>query len=372
MRHLRKDRTPPGDFRARVLALLVLGAGLFAALDSCAPRQAPARVAAGSWYELASTVFQSVGAADAAPAVPALPWTVQSRITDMAFLGNTLYCAVNGAGVVAVDSAAAGTLSFSYHYDAPIFAHRTITTLIPRHGDLMIHLYYNALLNDAKPEELLLRGISLVTFLPGQKDFSFLIPPYQKKNPEWEAVGFAPISENEFDFEWKFTDATETRFAYTRYRADLQLEAGSNRDAYVAALGTQSLTGPDVPASYSAFFQECRSRIQGLSAATALHFKVRSPLVPVQRYFRTGVEQDSILLVHVFDDGGTLYALLPDGQVLTKRPGAAVQTSFLPSLPDGFRYTDLVKKDDMFVSSWEETQFTQVGRAGILALKLPQ
>ncbi|HTP57742.1 MAG TPA: hypothetical protein VMM82_02425, partial [Spirochaetia bacterium] len=173
-------------------------------------------------------MFQSVGAADAAPQVPALPWTVQSRVTDMAYLGNTLYLAINGAGVAGVEVNAAGQLSFSYHYDAPIFAHRTITTLIPRYGDLLIHLYYNVLLNDAKPEDLVLRGISLVSFLPGQKAFAFVIPPYQKKNPSWEAVGFAPLSENEFDFEWKYTDSAETDFVYTRYRADLQLEAGSN------------------------------------------------------------------------------------------------------------------------------------------------
>ncbi len=150
----------------------------------------------------------------------------------------------------------------------------------PATGTSLIHLYYNALLNDAKPEDLVLRGISLVTFLPGQKAFAFLIPPFQKKNPDWEAVGFAPISENEFDFEWKYTDTAETQFAYTRYRADLQLEAGSNRDAYMAALGTPSLSGPEVPAAYAAFFQECGARIQGLSAGTALHFKVRSRAVP--------------------------------------------------------------------------------------------
>ncbi len=347
-----------------------------AALVACAPGRRPAGGpgapgAGGSWYELASTVFQSVGAADASPPVAALPWTVQARVTDMAFLGDSLFCAVNGAGIAAIDSGAKGALTFSYHYDAPIFAHRTITTLIPRHGDLMVHVYYNALLNDAKPEELLLRGISLVTFLPGQKDFAFLIPPFQKKNPEWEAVGFAPISENEFDFEWKYTDASETRFAYTRYRADLQLEAESNRDAYVAALGTPSLSGPNVPASYGAFFQECRSRIQGLAADTALHFKVRSRQTPVQRYFRTGLEQDSILVIHVFDEDGTLDALLPDGQMLETRPGSPVRSFSLPTLPPGFRYTDFVRKGDLFIASWEETEFTQVKRAGLLSTRFP-
>jgi hypothetical protein len=382
MHHLRKDRPSPGHIRTRLLGggrsgpsgvrlplCALLAAGLALALTSCGPGK-PSATGGAAWYELASTVFQSVGAADGAPQCPALPWTVQSRVTDMAFLGNTLYLAVNGAGVAAVDSDADGALSFRYHYETPIFAHRTITTLIPRHGDLLIHLYYNALLNDARPEELLLQGISLVTYLPGQKAFAFLIPPFQKKNPSWEAVGFAPISENEFDFEWKHTDSAETQFAYTRYRADLRLEAGSNRDAFMAALGTPSLSGPGVPPAYSAFFQECRAHIKGLAEGTALHFKVRSRGVPVQRYFRSGLELDSILLIHVLDEDGALFALLPDGQVLEKASDNPPQVFPLPPLPAGFRYTDFVKMGDRFIVSWEETQFTQVGRAGIAAVRI--
>jgi hypothetical protein len=342
--------------------------GLALAFGSCAPSRQTGGSAA--WYELASTVFQSVGASDASPLVPALPWTVQSRVTDMAFLGDTLYCAVNGAGVAAISSSDAGALTFTYHYDAPIFAHRTITTLIPRHGELMIHLYFNALLNDATPEELLLRGISLVSFLPGQKDFTLFIPPFKKRNPGWEAVGFAPISENEFDFEWKYTDSSQTQFSYTRYRADLQLEAASNRDAYIAALGTPSLTGPEVPVSYKTFFEQCRLRIPGLPVGTALHFKVRSRASPVQRYFRSGLEQDSIFVVHVLDEDGDLFALLPEGQVLEKPSEAQARMLTLPSLPPGFRYTDFVRKGDLFIASWEEAQFTQVGRAGLVAVRL--
>jgi len=388
MHHLREQGTVPGDFRPRLLASRgnpalrpVLAAAALCAIAAvivaCTPgasRSAGASAAGleagASWFQLQSTVFQPVSAADAPPTVPAAPWTVQTRVTDMAFLGETLYCAVNGAGLAAIDSDAPGKLEFSYHYDVPIFTHRTMTTLIPRHGDLMIHLYYNALLNDVKPEGLLLKGISLVTFLPGQKDFAFVIPPFQKKNPEWEAVGFAPISENEFDFEWKYTDANETRFAYTRYRADLRLEAGSNRDAYVAALGTPSLTGPGVPGSYRAFFTECRARLPGLPAATALHFKVRSRAAPVQKYFRSGLEQDSILVVHVLDENGTLYALLPGGQVLEKSAGTEPRVAALPALPEGFRYTDFVKWGDSLIIAWEETRFTDVGRAGILVFQL--
>ena len=372
MHHLRKKRALPGDIRPGILGLVALAA-IAGVLVSCAPRGAGKGTAPGaSWFQLTSTIFQTVGAPDASPPVPALPWTVQSRVTDMTFLGDTLYCAVNGAGLAAVEADASGALRFTYHYDAPIFAHRTITTIIPRHGDLMVHLYYNALLNDVRPEDLLLRGISLVTFLPGQKDFSFIIPPFQRKNPEWEAVGFAPISENEFDFEWKYTDATETRFSYTRFRADLQVEAESNRDAYVAALGTPALSGSDVPASYSELFQACRSRMPGLPAGTALHFKVRSRQLPVQRYFRSGLDQDSILVIHVFDDAGTLSAFLPDGQVVEKSAGSEMKSLSLPALPAGYTYTDFVKEGGLFIVSWEEAQFTQVGRAGVVAFRRPE
>ena len=101
MRRLRQDRPPHRHLRTRILAgrfPALAAAGLALALSACAPR-APAGQAGVAWYELASTVFQSVGAADAAPQVPAAPWTVQCRITDMAFLGDTLDVAVNGAGV---------------------------------------------------------------------------------------------------------------------------------------------------------------------------------------------------------------------------------------------------------------------------------
>ena len=287
-------------------------------------------------------------------------------MADLAFLGDTLYCGVNGAGIVSLDLDAAGAPAFTYFYDPPIFAHRTVTTLVPREGELTIHLYYNALLNDAKPEDLLLRGICLVSFLPGQKDFSFLIPPFQRKNPSWEAVGFAPLSENEFDFEWKYTDSSETKFLYTRYRADLQVEAASTRDAYISALGSPSLSGAGVPAALSSFFQVCRAGIPSLSADTALHFRVRSREIPIRRSFRSDPLSDSILVVPVFEEKANLYALLPGGQVLMQAGTGAPRTAILPPLPAGFRYTDIVKKDDLFVVPWEQTRFTDVGDAGIL------
>lgn len=312
-------------------------------------------------------MLQPVAGPAAGPPVAERPWTIQSRVADMAFLGDALYCAVNGSGLVGIGFDPAGAPTFAYHADSLIFAHRTITTLVPRQGTLAVHLYYNAFLNDAAQRDLPLAGISLVSFLPAQSDFSFLIPPFQRKNPDWEAVGFAPISENQFDFEWKYTNAAETRFAYTRYRADTHAEESASRDAYIAALGVPSIAGAGVPADLGAFFEICRKSIPRLSANVSLQFVLRSRENPVRTSYRSQPSSDSAVIIPVFEESGTRLALVPDGRVLVS--AAAGRTIGLPTLPGGFRYTDLVKQGTVLIVPWEETSFTNVGRAGILLFR---
>ncbi len=297
---------------------------------------------------------------------------MQSRVADMAFLGDTLYGALNGTGIATIRIDASGQASFDYHSDPLIFGHRTITTLVPRQGSLAIHLYYNALLNDAPQKDLAIGGISLVSYLPGQDNFSFLIPPFQKKNPDWEAAGFAPESENSFDFEWKYTDARETRFAYTRYHADTLAEESADRTTYMAALGVPSISGSAVPSNLAGFFSACRGAVPSLKPGTALQFSLRSRESPVRRSYRSKPESDSAVVIPVYEEQGTLYALLPEGRILTALPDGAPRSVSLPRLPQGFHYTDLVKSGGYFVIAWEESSFTDVGRAGILVQPLPR
>ena len=241
MHGLRKDRARHRGIRPGVLTLLLAGAGL-AALGACSGRAPAASASPGTWLQLNDGSFTPVAGPSAAAPVPLAPWTVQSRVADMALLGDELFCGVNGAGIAALGRDPDGGLRFTYHPDPLIFAHRTITTLIPRQGSLVVHLYYNALLNDARPQDLSLGGISLVAWSPPQKDYAFLVPPFQRRNPDWEAVGFAAESEDSYDLEWKYTDASETRFQYTRYHADSKTEDPEDRDTFLASLGY--LKGP--------------------------------------------------------------------------------------------------------------------------------
>jgi hypothetical protein len=289
----------------------------------------------------------------------------------MAFLDGTLYCGVNGSGLAAIGRDSAGKIAFEYHSDALIFGHRTITTLIPRQGSIAIHLYFNALLNDARPQDLSISGISLVSFMPQKSDYSFLIPPFQRANPDWEAVGFATESENSFDFEWKYTDASETRFRYTRYHADTKAEEPADRDAYLAALGVPAIEGPAVPSTLVSFFASCRGEMPPLPPGASLQFSLRSRESPVTRNYRSRKESETAVAVPMFEEDGKLFALLPDGRILSAESGSAPRGIALPRLPQGFHYTDLVKWGRSLVIPWEEIDFTDVGRAGILVYPLP-
>lgn len=296
---------------------------------------------------------------------------MQTRVADMAFLGDTLFFALNGTGLASMTQDAAGTPIFAYFADALIFQHRTVTTLVPRQGTIAVHLYYNVLLNDARPQEMPLGGISLVTFLPGQSQYTFLIPPFQRKNTDWEAAGFAPESENSFDIEWKFTDAAETRFAYTRFHADTKAEEAVTREDFQAALGVPAIAGSSVPSDLAAWFETCRTQIPSLGPDTSLQFSLRSRESPVRRNYRSRPQSDTAVLVPVFEEAGVRTALLPTGVLLAQRQAGGTLTTPLPALPAGTRYMDIVKTAGIYVLSWETTSFTDVGAAGILLLRVP-
>jgi hypothetical protein len=366
VRGLREGLTRHRGFRPGILIL-----GLLAAVAGCsgsAPGSASPNGA--RWLQLQSGSFQPVTDPASAAPVARQPWTVQSRVADMAFLDDTLYCAVNGSGLAAMGKDAAGALEFSYHADPVIFGHRTITALVPRQGTLAVHLYFNALLNDARQQDLSISGISLVSYVPRQTDYAFLIPPFQRKNPDWEAVGFAAESENSFDFEWKYTDASETRFAYTRYHADTTAEEPADRATFQAALGVPAIEGPAVPSTLAAFFSTCLAEMPSLPPGASIQFSLRSRESPVMRNYRSRSESESAIAVPLFEEQGRLLALLPDSRVLIAEPASPPQARALPRLPKGFRYTDFVKWGSSLVVTWEETSFTDVGKAGILLYPL--
>lgn len=332
-----------------------------AALAGCA--RSPRATAAAPdpnarFFQLAAGIFDRVPAPAAPGSRPARPWTVQERVADMAFLGATLWLAVNGHGLAAV--VPGEPPSFAARYDDWLFPQRTLTTLLARDGRLLCHLYFNATLNTVPRSALKADGISFLAFDPGIDDFAVLLPPFQRANPSWEAVGAAPVADGAFLVEWKLS-GDETSFAWTRFAPATKAEGPSTREAYQQALAWAPADAAGLPSGVRALFAACGERLAGASAL----FVTRDGSGGAKRAYRLGAG-DAFVTVPVFLEDSSGIALLPDGTVVEVRADGAVATLALPRLPTGCRYTDLARTGGYLVVPWEEVRFPDVGAAGIL------
>ncbi len=378
MHRVRKESNGHRGIRPGVLTRRACTAVLFAgilALASCVKEKtAPIPVTQppdprASWFQLSSGKLSRIdGIGSVSPTVFA-PWTVQSRIVDAAFLQGTLYFAVNGSGIARMGFEGSGP-AFGYFYDSLIFPYRTVTTLVPRQNAITAHLYFNEFLNTTAPAQLPLGGICLVSFIPSTGEYSFLMPPFQKKRPEWEAVGFLPVDEEDFYFEWKRSEQNETSFAYTRFSPAAGTETAVSREVYIASFQLSASKAPGKSAAREALFALCRSRLPELEEGTALHFTVRSSGDPLRRVFRSGEGTQGLVTIPVFEGPDGAFALLPDGKALRIPVAAAAETIALPPLPAGFHYTNIMRAGDFLFLPWEQAAFTNVGAAGVLLYRI--
>ncbi len=321
-----------------------------------------------AWYQIQGGKFTRIVDPGSAKNVLPQPWTVQSRIADVSFIRNVVMFAVNGSGLAAMDLGG-NEPSFAYFYDPLIFAHRTVTSVMGRDSGATVHLYFNEMLNDVSRSALELAGVSLVDFLPDSGEYDFTIPPFQKRNRAWEAVGFVAASANDFFFEWKEAAESETRFGYTRFNSGTGAETTVTREAYIDAFRLAASAASGNGALRSKLFSEIRRRLAP-KADDGVHFPVRSRSDAVKRVFRTGGESPSaITTVPVWEEAETLFALLPGGMVLSTSDGASFVSLGLPALPAGCRYTDLVKSGGALLLPWEQTLFTEVRAAGLLIFR---
>jgi hypothetical protein len=274
---------------------------------------------------------------------------------------------VNGSGLAALDLGG-NAPAVSYFYDPAIFSHRTETTLVRTGAGLTVHLYFNQMLNDVNRSALKIGGISLVSFIPQTGEYAFIMPPFQERNPDWEAVGFAAPATGEYYFEWKMWGEDETRFAYTAFRSDTGKETPITRDEYLGKLKAYSASAPAGAPLRKALFAKVRGILQ-LEESSTVHFIARSREEAVKLVFRGGEGATTIIMIPVWEESGRALALLPEGRVVSTADGATFDSVSLPPLPAGFSYTDLYMDDGALIVPWEQTLFTDVRAAGLLIFR---
>jgi hypothetical protein len=353
---------------------LFLGVGALSFLSGCTappPEPKPAEIIEGTLYQLRDGLFTPLPEGRLPAATSPRPWTVQERVSDLTVLGEGVYLGVNGYGIAELDLQADGELDFNYFYDPLIFRYRTLTTLIPEQGTLLCHLYFNRLLNVVSPRELKLQGISLVRLDPSTGIYGFATPPYQEEHPEWEAVGFVPVTTGEFFLQWKYTDRNRTLFSYSRF----DLAAGKEEE--VEALAYRKSYGFEDARKASTLGEllgEAQRRLDapGISTAYQLYIRCEDEPLPERWEYHpedfTSAEQIRLYTLWGVKRGESHLLLLPDGLLLQSSSATRELRRFrLPALPADHGYTQLLLHGQNLIAGWEQTAFTEVRASGIFS-----
>jgi hypothetical protein len=371
------------SFSPKPIERLLLGLLAAAALlaGSCQRRPEPAptegETLGGRWFQLVGGTFDPVEGPRALQSVEAGPWTVQARVSDLAALDGTLYLAVNGYGVAALDLPRSGQEQpgFRYFYDPTLFRYRTLTSLVPAGGSLLCHLYYNALLNVAEADRLPVRDLCLLRLYPAEGIYQAVPVPFLITHPGWECVGFAPQTPEQVLLEWKYSGLNETRFQYTRLSLPDLGERPIERREFRQA-STPVPADRRLPQPLQEVFREA-GRLEGGAGAAALYFVVRSAGEPLpRRYARIPpgndrLAQERLLTLSGFQDGERLDLLTPEGLLLSAAGGGPARLRRLPALPAGFAYTGLYAFQGLLVASWEQSDFIRTGASGVLISSQP-
>lgn len=331
------------------------------------------------WFYLEDGKFHETESLHSLSASPYLPWTVQARVVDLTRLHDRIFLGINGYGIASLELASGNIPSFDYFYYPIIFESRTITLLFPEDNSVLCHLYFNRTLNTIGEEDLKIQGVSLFRLLPDEENFRFVVLPFQRKNPAWESSTFLPIGNREFYVEWKYTDDEVARFDYTKIDLEKNREEPGSREGYLAAYEFQDIDDEWLPNGLKNIFSAIIETLEKHQSAVTVHFHLRSEIEHVTRRFRYMpvdpllTENTGFYTVPLYLEADTYYALLPDGTLLwSQSDGKQEGTHVFPPLPSGFVYTGFMKREQIFVVSWEEARFFNVGRAGIFIRELIQ
>lgn len=362
--------------------LAVVALGLLTGCWNRSPEPEPAAPLGGVLYQLQEGSFTPVVTDQGTEAIEFQPWTVQGRVSDLVSVEDRVYLGINGYGIaeLTIGETAVGEtrdLVFRYFYDAMIFRYRTLTTLIPEQDSLLCHLYFNKLLNVVSETELKLQGISLLRLFPRTGVYEFITAPYQEAHPDWEAVGFVPLTTQEFFFQWKYSDRNRTLFSYSRFDlVDLE-EQEAGELGFRRSYGFHSLeergSGP-----LKLLLAEAQKLLDEPEASTGYQLYIRTDGQSLIRRYEYHPDDftsaDEIRLVTLSGVRRAEHALLllPGGLLLKASPGSRqIQRFRLADLPEGYAYRDLLLHGQYLLASWEQPSFTEVGAAGIFLEKFP-
>ena len=345
-------------------ALLVI---LAFAVSGCGPAGSQtARSAPQSyWFELLNGRLEPLVGGRPPVRRELRPWTLQERVAALTLFRGTLHAAVQGYGVARLAPGPEPT--FDYLYDQRVFAGRTFGGLLPAADYLVCHAYTDAVFDHGIAGAA---EVNLIKLYPGAQGHRVDYLDSAGRGAGWELVRLLSEGGGAYAAEWKLATEQESRFRYSRIQLATLKDMPISRDEFRAAYRTTVIEEP--------------GRAAG-SVAGQLVNRIGRDLpedVPAIFSFRDGARREQYLLrpeatgnpiqITIARGPYGVVALHPDGRLYMIRSGVArVQRHDLPRLPDGYRYHDVQPLEGWVVAAWEQVDFYNVGRSGVLMLRRP-
>ena len=254
---------------------------------------------------------------------------------------------------------------------------RTLGNIFADGDELIFHYYNDRTLGAASPDTPELRGLLRMSFDSGGKAVMDELPlGFGEDNPEWEPVELVS-AEGGWLAAWKYTDDKKTRFRYIKHdesgRPVEEIDEKYFRDGY--ALVPFDEGGFELRGFLRAAREGVLGRALGsagdiflrLSADDAAGVSAEYPACFHDSAQAAGSRM-SVPRILPASRGDRFWFVLDGDRII--RCGGNLAVLSLPDLPPGFRYRELWAGRGMLILGWEESEFPEIGRAGMMLVRM--
>ncbi len=355
----------------KIRLVTALTIALLISFSGCNDRQGMAGKSP-EYFLLSGGRFKRVSGMTGLPARDLVAWTVQERVSDIAFDSGKILFAINGYGIAFTDTNKAGD-GFHYFFDKELFSGKTITTIIPFGDDACCHFYFNSSLSANELSHNADDRANFV-FFPVQDvmdRFTRYTLPFERVNQEFEAVGFIPVTKVHWVIEWK-SSGNQTKFDYTKYDMAGRAEEKITRDEFRRAYDFKDISGIGIAEELKLISLAAAAGAGRAEGTTTYHYllKVKETNLCERYALRAGLDpSDSdfeIVNIPMFRDERGIYAISgEDALLFIAYDSDIVRKTELPMLPSMYEYTELFVHGSDAYLPWEESIFYKTGNAGL-------
>ncbi|MCQ2598290.1 MAG: hypothetical protein MJ181_10650 [Treponema sp.] len=333
------------------------------------------------WYAFSQTGYSQVTIPQAAPSVPAKPWTEAIRISSSSASSNEdgktqeAFMIVNRLGIMSMKGS-----SMELNRDTTLFAERTAGNLVFVNGTPIYSLYKSTFFNNNLQDN---QHPFLVQFDPSSKI-------------SYPLVNCDNLTDNKAcevtDFIWdgrtwfcciKSEENSKTEFSYIKWTSNIPLlnqsPAVASENITISESDADTFRSEKVPLPFTRAPDRIKKLLNGMASKVPFNLTILTAGGTSPRHYsNVSKENEEALMAYgvvseswsgiMFQDGTLYVEGALDGRRIL-RGGKAVALR-LPRLPYGFNYTSFIISGSTLYAAWEESDFYMTSRSGFIKVDL--